>query len=125
MRDHGHVQFARALAYDFKDLCGLACQDARNAFLQNAGFFQCDANEVGAKESLVVMRDWRDYGQGRPVDHVGRIEPAAKPCFQQDDVSRVFGEGEEGCGGRDLEKGDGFAFVCGLDAQQHVAKNVL
>ena len=54
--------------------------------------------------------------QPRPVDDVGRVEPAAEADLEQRAVGRRLGHGEEGGGGGDLEEGDRRAGVRRLAA---------
>ncbi len=61
----------------------------------------------------MIERDRRDHGGERALDHVGGIEPAAEPDFEQQHVGRMAREQQEARRGRDLEHGDRRA---GIDA---------
>jgi hypothetical protein len=59
----------------------------------------------------MIDRDRRDDAGQRPPDHIGRVDPAAEPDLEQDNVGGMFGEQQKRRRRRDLEKGDGRAGV--------------
>ena len=72
----------------------------------------------------MIHGDGRDHRDGRRLDNVGRIEPPAKARFQQQEIRRISGKGQECRGGRDLEERDGLVLIRRLaflqDRQQHI-----
>ena len=68
----------------------------------------------------MVERDRRQDGGQRLVDHVGRVQPAAKAGLKQHNVGRVLGERQEGRRRRDLEEGDRLAGVRGFGPAQDI-----
>ena len=85
-----------------------------DAGLENSRLLAGDHLDGIAEELDMVPGDRRDHGEQRARQHVGRIQPAAKPVFDQGDVAGRLGEGEEGAGGGHLEEGDGMVAVGGL-----------
>jgi hypothetical protein len=79
--------------------------------LMMPAFSPAIASERVAEIAFVVHRDRADQRERRPVDDVGRIEPAAEPGLEQQPVRRDAGKGEEGRGRGDLEEGDRIALV--------------
>ena len=61
------------------------------------------------EELLVVDAERGDPADQRPLDDIGRVEPAAEPDFDHGSVGGRSRKGEEGDGGRDFEE-------AGLDA---------
>ncbi len=59
------------------------------------------------------------------LDHIGRVEPAAQPRLQQQQIGRRLGEGEEGRRGGDLEQGDQLAAIGGFGAGEAIDQKVL
>ena len=89
--------------------CGLVWlrgNDSRDARLQDPGLFPSDRADSVAKECLMIEGNRRDRSDGGTAQDVGRIEPAAEADFEQRNVGRDAGEGEECRCGRDLEKCD-------------------
>ena len=66
----------------------------------------------------MVHADRRQHGARDLIDHVGRIEPAAKADFEQNDIGRMLREQQEGRDGLDLEEGDRRASIDPLAFQQ-------
>ena len=82
-----------------------------DAGLENSRLLAGDQLDRIAQELDMVPGDRSDHGEQRPRQHVGRIQPAAKPAFDQGDVAGRLREGEEGAGGGHLEEGDGIVAV--------------
>ena len=89
-----------------QNLGRLRARHHRDARLDDPGFLGRDAGEAVAEEFPVVDRDRGDGAGSRPLDHVGRVTPAAEPDLQDAEISRILGEEQEGGGGDDLEHGD-------------------
>ena len=70
-------------------------REDRAPLLDDAGLFARNRAQVGAEEGFVVKVHRRDHRQGRRIDHVGRIEPAAQADLENEEVRRHFGESED------------------------------
>ena len=103
----------------------LPADDARHAWLEDAGLLAGDRGKRVAEKGHVVDGDRRDRGGKRLVDHIGRIEPAAKSRLQQQQIGRRLGEGEEGRRRGDLEQGDQLAVIGGLGAGEAIDQHLL
>ncbi len=91
--------------------CRLRPDDASGSRLQNTCFLERDFVHGIAEELHVIHRHRRNHRDGRGVDNIGRIEPPAKARFQQQQIRRVTGIGEERRRRRDLEERDGLAVI--------------
>ncbi len=96
-----------------------------HAGTQNAGLLECDLCQRRSELLGVVERDRRDDRQLRPVDHVGRVEPAAEANLEQQHIGRILGEREKGRSRCDLELRDVVGTVRCLGADQHVDQLIL
>ncbi len=65
-----------------------------------------NGSEVVAQKFTVIERDRSDDAQRRPVDHIGGVEPSAKPHFEDQEIGGIFGKQQKGRGRGDLEKSD-------------------
>ena len=92
----------------------LAADDAGHARLEDACLLTGDGRKRVAEKRDVIDGDRRDRRGKRLVDHIGRVEPAAKAGFQEQQIGRRLGEGKEGRGGGDLEQGDQLTVIGGL-----------
>ena len=59
------------------------------------------------------------------LDDIGRVEPAAKAGFQQQQIGWCLGEGEKGRRRGDLEERDQLAGIGGLGAGEAIDQPVL
>ena len=62
----------------------------------------------------MIERQSGDDAGERLLDHVGGIEPAAEPDFEQQNVGRMTGEQQKGRRGLDFEHGDRGIAVLGF-----------
>ena len=79
-------------------------QNEWHAQLRDARFFGGNAFDPVAEEPFVIDPDIRNAADERAREDVRRIEPAAEPDFDHAGIGLVPREGEEGRGGRCLEK---------------------
>jgi hypothetical protein len=104
---------------------GLRADDGRARGLQDAGLFAGDRRDGVAEKRLMVERYRGDRGGRRTAQHVGRVEPAAEPGFEQHDIRRRAGEGEKRRRRGDLEKGDRRAAIDPLAFLQQLQQQIL
>ena len=99
-----------------KSFARLASDNRRHIALDDAGLFSGDLFERIAEKFAVVERQPGDDAGQRVFDHIGGVEPAAEPDFEQQHVGRIAREQQKPRGGLDLEYRDrrlavfGFAF---------------
>ena len=73
----------------------------------------------------MVDGDRRDRGQNGLGHHIGRIEPAAQPRLQQQQIGRRLGESQKGRRRGDLEQGDQLAVIGRFGASEAIDQQVL
>ena len=83
---------------------GIGLGNERDVALGDAGFLGGDLGERVAEIGLVVEPEAGDGGDERAVDHVGCVEAAAEPDFEDQRVGGAAREGQEGGGGGDFEE---------------------
>ena len=101
------------------------CADHRHAFLDNARLFRGDLRKRVAKEFDVIHPDGGDDAGQRLLDHIGRIQPSAKPDFQQHDIRRMPREQIKRRSRLDFEDRDGFACIDAFAMIERVAQLVI
>ena len=84
----------------------LACGDAYDARLHDAGLLRCDLLERVPELVGMVHRDRRDDGDRWLLDDVRRVEPPAQSDLEQQHIGGVFGEGKKSRRRGDLEEGN-------------------
>ena len=73
----------------------------------------------------MVEVDRGDDADGRGLDDVCGVQHPAEPDFEQQEIGRGLGEGDEGGGGGHLEEGDRLAGVGGLHALEDFGEVIL
>ena len=121
----GRAEFRGALLDDVPRLFGLGADDAGCVGLDDAGLFARDQGYRIAEKGLVVEVDGRDDGRGRLRDDVGGVIFSAEADLEDQHVGLVPGEGQHGGGRRDLEEGDGRAFIAGFAFLQQGGEFIL
>ena len=104
---------------DFLRLLLLAGDNAGDAGFQDTRFLGGDFLQAVAQVLLVIHRDGGEHRQRRMFDQICRVQPSAKARFQQQDIGRVAGKGQECRRRGDLEKGDGVAVIGRIAFLQH------
>ena len=112
--DGGSALFGGAL----DRILGLAAPAPRTTSgtpgLGDAGLLGGDLREARAEELLMVEAERGDAADQRPLDDVGRVEPAAEPDLDDAGVGGRSRESEEGGGGGHLEEA-GVDAVAGVE----------
>ncbi len=97
----------------------------RAAALEDPGLLGRDRLDRVAEILGMVAADRRHHRAGRPVDHVGGVEPAAEADFQEQHVGGALREEQERRGRGDLEHRDRLAGIGALTAREGVGQTVL
>jgi hypothetical protein len=92
----------------------LRADNAGNQPLDDPRLFARDARQRVAKIPLVIHRHRGDDRQRRPRDHVGGVEPPAKPHLEQRVIRPRARHGEDRSTGGDLEIGNRHAAIGSL-----------
>src|SRR5215831_16639552 len=84
----------------------LPTDHGRSPAPHDGGLLAGDLFQGVAEEIHMVQGYRRNDARKRLRHHIGGIEPAAEPDFEEQHVGRVVGKQNEGGGGFDLEYGD-------------------
>ena len=121
----GRAAFRRHAFQHRQHLGGLGAGGAGDAVLDDPGLLEGDLGQRVAQEVHVVHGDAGDRGGGRPIHHIGRVEPPAKPDLQHQQVGRDRREQVEGDRRRHLEHRDGFAGIDAFHMLQRLRQRIL
>ena len=122
LRDQGRTHARGAGLDHLHRRVGLRSDHAGHPALQDAGLFARDLGQRVAQELFVIVRHGRDDRQRRARDHVGRIEPPAKPDLEQRVIRRHPRHRQQRGAGGDLEIGDVVATIGGIAFVQNRAQ---
>src|SRR5271154_2561986 len=88
---------------DGERLARLAGDDRRHAALEDAGLLGGDLFDRVAEKLVVIEREPRDHARQRTLDHIGSVEAAAEPNFEEREIRRMAREHDKCRGSLDLE----------------------
>ena len=92
---------------------------------ENTGLLGGDGNERIAEEIAMIERQPRDHARQWAFDHVGGVKAAAKPDFEQQNVSRVAGEQQKGRRRLHLKHCDRRVAIVGLAFGERIGEFVI
>ena len=110
---------------DGERLARLARDHRRHAGFENAGLLGGDRGDRVAEKIAMIERHARDDARERTLDHVGGVEPAAEPDFEQQHIGRMAREQQKGRRRLHLEHGDRRAAVLGFALGQRIGEFVV